>query len=504
MTLYYKTNFFHPKKMFDFPNEVLYDELCDSIYQANYQNFDLQIQQIDILNCVISIYKMEDIVENIEKLNIYLLKSNQILCPQLFSNEFLSKLVDLMNNKMFSEIWETLIVIIRSLWKAGDPETSYIYFNDEFIHMTLQFFENLEPFSKCLYFDAVIQLLKKCPEKTPLILQYGIVEQVQMLLNQYDVRNLKDRLYLPLFLINVITKIIGEDFPSLPSLIPIFMEICISFISSQFGVPREIVTETLYDLLKIPDAIQILFKIPQSIQTIIKAHYLNYIPQFRYLYKIDTIIWDYGGNEAYFHETSENNSFMINLAKYVLRDQKYTGVLKYVLEFLINEMSKIKDCLLSITCFMKLINIKDYLCLNADISDFQKYYKNFKPPYFTEAPLIYKILEISTSQNTDLRFLAAECISHFLLEEHENMQMVLEIARNGGFASICTIVPNLNSHKQIFMLKSLILVLDVDTSFIEYAESNDLLNDILNISSYDDTVTHLIQIIQNIVNSTKC
>ncbi|OHT04920.1 hypothetical protein TRFO_27478 [Tritrichomonas foetus] len=497
-------------------------------YYVEYKDQVSLICKIFLPRLISNVIKMIDISENLETIIECIVHLNDVNeCMLLISKEFISTLIKIIfsdsldniipnntesngGNNIDDEdeneetikhlnhirIKEYVIIIIRNLWRISpflhelditdftipqaesefhyhfNPNSQQHYSNDDeiiytnifshyFIEIVLTFFSFLEINSLCLAFDSLCQLLFKNSDYINPIISHGLVDSLSFLF-QTDERSLQGRLNFPIFFAYYLC--VGIELKS--QYFKLLIEICMKYVSSQYLAPRELLTQALYQILKTENGKEEFFNNhEQNVKTIINAHFLNHAQQFKYLYKIDSILFDSGFSEQYF-----SHNFMNNLSRYVFKDlDKFQNSLTYVFEFLENEMPLI---------YYHLYNTVAYSSIRKCM-----------------IPIIERIMEVAEIAPAMIRIHAGSVISLFLLNVNDVIRK--EIVQKGAFEIICNLVSN-SCGKHLFnMLKALEMLLSSDVDLIFQAENFDLSNSLQSMENIEEQEKYLISVILN-------
>ena len=191
----------------------------------------------------------------------------------------------------------------------------------------------------------------------------------------------------------------------------------------------------------------------ENVQILVNAHFFNDYTTFSKLYEIDSTLWKFNEiNLIYLNEPH----FIENIAL-LLTDQKFYDYLKPIFIFFNNRMTDLWNILYST-------------------------YTNFEEE--DNRQLIYIILDHSNNSSVNNKIAAGLCISAFLFEAPINEKSCVAI--NGGFQSLCFLLPSVEGNFLKSMLKCTLMLLSLIPELYEDESSiNELKSTIDNIDELD-------------------
>ena len=465
----YEKNFIKSRFEF-FKIENQYEKYCDQFF-----NFDDDYDESNILNAIVEFENNIDIDKNIENIKNYICKKDMhFICQDLYSPDFINSFKNIMVDPEFDQMSDSIIIIVRNLWKYAISPDNDIIIDEEFISIIFSYFlkDQIKSSTVCLIFEGFVTLLSKYPDILPLLVDYNIIDIICDFFfdANLDQRNCKGLLAFPFFLIYFLILNSSPNSSYLES----FFEICLKYISSQYITPRILSTQCIFEMCSQNDQfIETFFSIPNNIEIIIRAHYLISQNQIKFLYALDTLLLQSGIDEIYvYYVNFDNYAFFKNLSKFIYNrsNSQNEKNIKHVLTFLTNVMD----------IFWKfLIHPNLYGCID-------------------EPPIIYEIIDMSQESICKIRILAGNCISRFILLS--GFDEKFQIGQDGGFSTLCSLVQNCDTKSQYIVLCALKELILLNEVFKDEANEQDLQSILYQIESEDEECSNLITDILNNLN----
>ena len=424
--------------------------IIDNSIKKNTLEIDFAILYTLIPDSVKNICNNKNIKENIANIAKFSASSDIIHSTEIYSFAFFDSLKNIIINN--DDYALDIIMIVKNLWKFTQNYYDTL-FDDEFITIFCKYL--FSPFDIRNYaFEAFDFLLRKHPEKLKILLENNIIKSLEeiFMLDEYQLN--EEILERPsYFLITLVIKSSLEN-----NILRKLIVICLKYIKYTYIIPKLCSSVVLYHIVCEMNNVNVFTSIDSSTQDLIQAHYFS-ISLFKFILPIDTILI-YSGFEKFYLDKKMNNGFFDNLIN-ILLDSKYQNYYEFIYTFFITTMPKIWE-------FLYLYR-KQFI--NQDIS------------------LIEILLNQSINENVNNRVLSGACISSFFLEASSEAKQF--IISQGGFDSICDLIPTANFIYLKIMLKSLFLLFSIDESYLNDLNHYEIFNYLQNLDIQDEEISNI-------------